>query len=161
MLYLLEVLSYVFKEVLRSHGLKNEKDLRKLITDLQTRIDRAKSKIAAASHNASNIEDHITEEPKLRLFKNKIQLPKEESISKIWLDDIYKKRQDIIDKKAVRKQRRQDMAKRGTAASLERMRLISQLARKDKRDDDFGSRDEDWDVYKVINKVCLLFILFC
>lgn len=45
------------------------------------------------------------------------------------------------------------MAKRGTAASLERMRLISQLARKDKRDDDFGSRDEDWDVYKVINKV--------
>lgn len=52
------------------------------------------------------------------------------------------------------------MAKRGTAASLERMRLISQLARKDKRDDDFGSRDEDWDVYKVINKVCSLFNLF-
>jgi len=149
------------QEVLRSHGLKNEKDLRKLIVDLQTRIDRAKSKIAAASHNASNVEDHITEEPKLRLFKNKIQLPKEESISKIWLNDIYKKRQDIIDKKAVRKQRRQDMAKRGTAASLERMRLISQLARKDKRDDDFGSRDEDWDVYKVINKVCSLFTLFC
>lgn len=48
------------------------------------------------------------------------------------------------------------MAKRGTAASLERMRLISQLARKDKRDDDFGSRDEDWDVYKVINKVSSL-----
>lgn len=46
------------------------------------------------------------------------------------------------------------MAKRGTAASLERMRLISQLARKDKRDDDFGRRDEDWDVYKAINKVC-------
>lgn len=140
------------REVLKSHGLKNEKDLKKLITDLQTRIDRAKSKIAAASHNASHVEEHVMEEPKLRLFKNKIQLPKEESISKAWLKDIYKKRQDIIDKKAVRKQRRQDMAKRGTAASLERMRLISQLARKDKRDDDFGSRDEDWDVYKVINK---------
>lgn len=80
-------------------------------------------------------------------------MPKEDTISKTWLNDIYKKRQDIIDKKALRKQRRQDMAKRGTAASLERMRLISQLARKDKRDDDFGSRDEDWDVYKVINKV--------
>lgn len=143
------------QEVLRSHGLKNEKDLRKLILDLQTRIDRAKSKIAA-SLNTSNVEEHVTEEPKLRLFKNKIQLPKEDPISKIWLKDIYKKRQDIIDKKAVRKQRRQDMAKRGTAASLERMRLISQLARKDKRDDDFGSRDEDWDVYKVINKVSLL-----
>lgn len=143
-----------FQEVLRSHGLKNEKDLRKLISDLQTRIDRAKSKIAA-SHNASNVEEQVTEEPKLRLFKNIIQLPKEEKISKTWLKDIYKRRQDIIDKKAVRKQRRQDMAKRGTAASFERMRLISQLARKDKRDDDFGSRDEDWDVYKVINKVRL------
>lgn len=52
------------------------------------------------------------------------------------------------------------MAKRGTAASLERMRLISQLARKDKRDDDFGSRDEDWDVYKVINKVSLPYKMF-
>lgn len=136
--------------------MKNEKDLRKLINDLQIKIDRIKSKIAA-SQNVSNIEEHVTEEPKLRFFKNKIQLPKEESISKNWLKDVYKKRQDIIDKKAVRRQRRQDMAKRGTAASLERMRLISQLARKDKRDDDFGSRDEDWDVYKVINKVNSLF----
>lgn len=122
--------------------------------ELQTKIDRAKSKIAA-SHHAMTVDEHVTEEPKLRLFKHKIQLPKEEPVSKIWLDDIYTKRQDIIDKKAVRRQRRQDMAKRGTAASLERMRLISQLARKDKRDDDFGSRDEDWDVYKVINKVSL------
>lgn len=52
-----------------------------------------------------------------------------------------------------KRQRRQDMAKRRTAAAQERMRIISQLARKDKRDDDFGMRDEDWDVYKVINKV--------
>lgn len=45
------------------------------------------------------------------------------------------------------------MAKRRTAAAQERMRIISQLAKKEKRDDDFGMRDEDWDVYKVINKV--------
>ncbi|XP_050528587.1 actin-related protein 5 [Daktulosphaira vitifoliae] len=138
------------REVLRSHGLKNDKDLKKMINDLQTRIDRTKSKIAAS--NAPHVDEQVTEEPKLRLFKNIIQLPKDEPVMKTWLKDIYKKRQDIIDRKAVRKQRRQDMAKRGTAASLERMRIISQLARKDKRDDDFGSRDEDWDVYKVINK---------
>lgn len=47
------------------------------------------------------------------------------------------------------------MAKRRTAAAQERMRIISQLARKEKRDDDFGMRDEDWDVYKVINRVCI------
>lgn len=52
-----------------------------------------------------------------------------------------------------RRQRKKDLAQRRTAAAQERMRLISQLARKDKKDDNFGSRDEDWDVYKAINKV--------
>ncbi|MPC17423.1 Actin-related protein 5 [Portunus trituberculatus] len=42
--------------------------------------------------------------------------------------------------------------KRRTAASQERMRIISQLARREKKDDNFGMRDEDWDVYKAINK---------
>jgi len=71
-----------------------------LISELQTKIDRIKSKIAA-SHNVSNLEEHVTEELKLRLFKYKIQLPnKEESVSKAWLNDLYKKRQDIIDKKS-------------------------------------------------------------
>lgn len=63
-----------------------------------------------------------------------------------------------MDKRAAKRQRRQDMAKRRTAAAQERMRIISQLAKKDKRDDDFGMRDEDWDVYKVINKVRFIFI---
>lgn len=52
----------------------------------------------------------------------------------------------------MRKQRRLDMAKRRTAAAQERMRIISQLARKEKANDDFGMRDEDWDVYKTISK---------
>lgn len=51
-----------------------------------------------------------------------------------------------------RKQRRTDMAKRRTAAAQERMRIISQLARKEKGNDDFGLRDEDWDVYKTISR---------
>lgn len=32
------------------------------------------------------------------------------------------------------------------------MRIISQLARKEKGNDDFGLRDEDWDVYKTISR---------
>ena len=65
-------------------------------------------------------------------------------------------RKELKEKRTLRRQRRQDMAKRGTIASQERMRLISQLARKEKNDDDFGIRDEDWDVYKAINKVIIL-----
>ena len=48
------------------------------------------------------------------------------------------------------------MAKRRTLASQERMRIISQLAKREKKDDNFGRRDEDWDVYKAINKVQFL-----
>lgn len=61
-----------------------------------------------------------------------------------------------MERRNARRQRRQDMAKRRTAAAQERMRLISQLARKEKRDDNFGMRDEDWDVYKAINKVLII-----
>lgn len=32
------------------------------------------------------------------------------------------------------------------------MRVISQLARKEKGNDDFGARDEDWDVYNTIRR---------
>ena len=45
------------------------------------------------------------------------------------------------------------MARRRTAASQERMKIISQLAKHSKKDDDFGRNDDDWDVYKVIRKV--------
>lgn len=68
--------------------------------------------------------------------------------------NVFLYRQEILERRMAKRQRRQDMAKRRTAAAQERMRIISQLARKEKRDDDFGMRDEDWDVYKVINRVC-------
>lgn len=66
-------------------------------------------------------------------------------------------RQEILERRNARRQRRQDMARRRTVAAQERMRLINQLARKEKKDDDFGMRDEDWDVYKAINKVLFQF----
>jgi hypothetical protein len=46
------------------------------------------------------------------------------------------------------------------------MRIISQLAKKDKRDDTFGMKDEDWDMYTrpykgyiILNVLLLLFKL--
>lgn len=58
----------------------------------------------------------------------------------------------IVEKKQHRRQRKQDLAKRRTAAAQERMRLISQLARKEKGTDEFGMKDEDWDIYKTISR---------
>lgn len=79
------------------------------------------------------------------------QPPKDLSIPD-WVTDTKQKRAAIIDRRNSRKQRKLDLAKRRTVAAQERMRIISNLARKEKGDDDFGMRDEDWDVYKVISK---------
>lgn len=69
-----------------------------------------------------------------------------------WVQQIKQRRTKILDRRQVRRQRKQDLARRRTAAAQERMRIISQLARKEKGNDDFGMRDEDWDVYKTISK---------
>ena len=58
---------------------------------------------------------------------------------------------DIIEKKSNRNKRRQEMAKRHTVASQERMRIISLLASNEKGSDEFGKDDKDWDVYKKIS----------
>lgn len=62
-------------------------------------------------------------------------------------------RQEVLDRRAARHHRKQQLAKRRTAASQERMRMISHLAKSSKRDDNFGMNDDDWDVYKQIRKV--------
>merc|ERR1712147_285686 len=68
-----------------------------------------------------------------------------------WISEVRKQLNVIRDKKQARLHRRQQMAKRRTAASQERMRIISQLAKNTKKDDTFGMNDDDWDVYKQIS----------
>ncbi|XP_051153906.1 actin-related protein 5 [Leptopilina boulardi] len=135
-----------FEEALKSYSLSNEAELMKMINNLQAKVERTRQKIVAANSQEENMV--IEEKPKI---KTSLQ-PKDQQDFDEWINGVRKKRQDILDKRMAKRQRRQDMAKRRTAAAQERMRIISQLARKEKRDDDFGMRDEDWDVYKVINR---------
>jgi len=60
-----------------------------------------------------------------------------------------------LKRRAVRRQRRSEMVKRKTVAQQERMKIITQLSKTDKNEkkDTFGMKDEDWDVYKSIQKV--------
>lgn len=84
--------------------------------------------------------------------KEKIPQPPAHQTIVDWVAETKQKRSAILERRNSRRQRKQDLAKRRTAAAQERMRIISQLARKEKGDDDFGMRDEDWDVYKAISK---------
>lgn len=114
----------------------------KLIQAATNRIDRTKQKMEETSTN------------NLFPFEEKEKIPQPPSNLTIsdWVNETKQRRSAILERRNMRRQRKQDLAKRRTVAAQERMRIISQLARKDKDDDDFGMRDEDWDVYKTISK---------
>jgi actin-related protein 5 len=128
------------------YQIKNLQDLQKHINTLNMKIEKTRQKIIAANA-AEEVEEPPTKQPK----HNKMVFENEKAMH-LFLQNAKKMRQDILNKKMTRKQKKQDMAKRRTAAGQERMRIISQLARKEKGNDDFGLRDEDWDIYKAISK---------
>ncbi|XP_072385857.1 actin-related protein 5 [Diabrotica undecimpunctata] len=134
------------EHILSEYELKSVQDLQKAVANLNVRIEKTKQKILAAN----SVED--VEEPPVKQAKYSKMVFESDSALHSYLENAKKMRQEIITKKLVRKQRRQDIFKRRTAAGQERMRIISQLARKEKGNDDFGLRDEDWDIYKTISK---------
>lgn len=131
-----------YKVALKNAEIDSFAELEKLITTTSARIERTKQKIAVAESGTQTPEEKPVQVPR----------PPPNLSLDAWLIDIKRKRTEILEKKQARRQRRQDLAKRRTAAAQERMRIISQLARKEKGTDDFGSRDEDWDIYKAISR---------
>ena len=73
---------------------------------------------------------------------------------------------EILSRRRERQQRRQELTKRKSAAAQERMRILSMLAKSGgsgtgkKKEDTFGMRDEDWDIYKAVSKVPMLLIFY-
>ncbi|XP_059478228.1 actin-related protein 5 [Neocloeon triangulifer] len=143
------------QQALEEFDVSNRQEFNKAISNLKARIRKTKSKILAAL-NAS-----LDETPEIATTKNEVKIskllqelpmPNDEQDMEKWISELKQKRQTLLEKRNARKQKKQDMAKRRTAAAQERMRIISQLAKKDKREDTFGMKDEDWDVYKAIQK---------
>uniref|UniRef100_A0A336L8Y8 Actin-related protein 5 n=1 Tax=Culicoides sonorensis TaxID=179676 RepID=A0A336L8Y8_CULSO len=131
-----------FEEALKKVEITSYEDLEKQITLVSARIEKVKQKIAIAESGTQTPEEKPIQVP---------QPPPNLSLE-AWLSDIKRKRTALMEKKAAKRQRKSDLAKRRTAAAQERMRIISQLAKKEKGTDDFGSRDEDWDIYKTISR---------
>lgn len=129
-----------FEMGLKEFSLSSYEELEKTIAATKARIDKIKAKMLSAESGV--IEEKIVLIP---------QPPPGLTVEQ-WLNVARDKKNSINEKKQIRRQRRADLAKRRTAAAQERMRIISRLAGKEKGTDDFGSRDEDWDVYKAISR---------
>ncbi|XP_052888766.1 actin-related protein 5 [Anopheles moucheti] len=131
------------RESLAEHSLKDVGELKRMINTVNSRIDKMRQKMNTSTASSSH---HIPSE------SDKLLQPPPNMTVAEWVEETRRKRDAIIDKRQARRQRKQDLAKRRTAAAQERMRIISHLARKEKGSDDFGMRDEDWDVYKQISR---------
>lgn len=136
-----------FEDALRDNQIDSLEELEKLITTISSKIEKTKHKMATQLEAS-----HVTSTSSSTPVEDKIPQPPVGLSMDHWIADIKQKRIALLDKRSARKQRRQDLAKRHTAAAQERMRIISQLAKKEKGVDDFGMRDEDWDIYKAISK---------
>jgi actin-related protein 5 len=126
---------------LKEFNISTSEELEKMIAATRQRIEKIKQKMLQVESGVQVEEKPI-----------QIPMPPPDKNMDEWLTEIREKKNHILEKKQIRKQRRADLAKRRTAAAQERMRIISKLAGKEKGTDDFGSRDEDWDVYKAISR---------
>lgn len=123
------------------------------ISQLEQHIEKLTSKIEKAREAKARHDQGIKEEkeePEVKKRREDMS-DKERNEFDDWITEVRKQLNAIRDKKQARLHRRQQMAKRRTAASQERMRIISQLAKNTKKDDTFGMNDDDWDVYKQIS----------
>ncbi|XP_004517677.1 actin-related protein 5 [Ceratitis capitata] len=132
-----------FEAALKQNDLENVVALDKTISSLRARLQQMET----STQDSSQIANRA---PKEKTSNNK-KPPTDVPLEK-WVSEINLKRDEILGRKEVRKARRQEAAKRHTAAAQERMRIISLLAHNDKGIDNFGVNDNDWDVYKSINK---------
>jgi len=148
------------------HGLKNQenkfrKSLDKLrlkdLSELESLMDKTRAWIQKAEE--AKLRDAQRQEqggqgggePEVK--KRREDMGQTERLEfDVWIQDIQTKLQEIRERKAARAARRKQLAKRRTAASQERMRIINQLARNNKEEDTFGLNDSDWDVYKQISR---------
>ena len=128
-------------------GLSNIHQLESAIEKIKIRIDKAKESKIRSDQGIR--EEKV--EPEIKKRREDMDESEKKDFD-AWLSDIRNKCGELKEKKQARIQKRQQLAKRRTAASQERMRIISQLARNTKKEDNFGMQDDDWDVYKQISK---------
>jgi len=77
-----------------------------------------------------------------------------------YLKQLYGKRKEILDRISDRSRRKEEFSKRGSKGAQRRLQMMAELGIDAKRagnpdseeQDTFGAADEDWDVYRGIQK---------
>lgn len=103
---------------------KNPKDIESLMMKTKAKIEKAKNPTVKKKDLASDVDV----EPEVKRRREDMNEDEKRDFDD-WIKEIKTKRQELIDKRSARHLRKQQLSKRRTAASQERMRMISQLAK--------------------------------
>ncbi|ORX85405.1 actin-like ATPase domain-containing protein [Anaeromyces robustus] len=129
----------------------------------EERNQKKRQKMLKASYEAREKIKKEKEEERLRIEEEKRK--EEEKRLKDpegYLKNLYKQHDDIVQKIKERKKRKNQLTDRRSQVSQSRMRSIAHLAddedlapkrrRRGQDEDTFGLNDEDWSIYRAINK---------
>lgn len=129
----------------------------------EERNQKKRQKMLKASYEAREKIRREKEEERQRIEEEKRK--EEEKRLKDpegWLRNLHKQHHDIVQKIQERKKRKNQLSDRRSQVSQSRMRSIAHLAddedlapkrrRRGQDEDTFGLNDEDWSIYRTINK---------
>eukprot|EP00795_Rhopilema_esculentum_P010676 gene10676-19428_t len=141
----------LFAERLKEAGIDSNEELFQEVDELRSSILARRQKMMNQSLEEPSAKKYKGEE------KNPTEGMTEEEIEGL-VEELRRERMEILDKRKLREQRKQELSNRKSHAAKERMRILTKLAdagktsKKQKSEDTFGMNDEDWEVYKYISK---------
>jgi actin-related protein 5 len=121
--------------------LKEISSVQEALEELRTRLQETQLKMQGGD-GGSGLTSNISNEP----------------VDPQWIQTLQTRKKELLDQKKSRQYQKQEYSKRRSAASQDRMRIISKLAEDNhaksghQQEDTFGMDDADWNVYRAIHK---------
>lgn len=108
--------------------------------------EKLKQRKIKAAHDARMAKRAKETEDKERLER----LRDEDADS--FLQDLYRSRQELAERIDTRRRKKLEQANRQSRTNRSRLKIIAELGREDEGEDNFGVNDNDWDIYKEIQR---------
>ncbi|XP_055335529.1 actin-related protein 5-like [Paramacrobiotus metropolitanus] len=143
------------QEQLNTKGLKQAKEELKALRVKS--MEALQTEVAQLTSTIERTRERLEQKPVAEPNAASAEQPMDPETVAVYVADLKEQRHRLHEQKIQRKQRKLELGKRRSYASQQRMKILTQLAsgrtgKKTKKEDTFGKNDEDWLVYREINK---------
>mgnify|MGYP001055338876 CR=1 FL=1 len=160
-----------FQEGLVARGLTNYEDLKKRINSLRSRLNLQVDE--SEKYNLLEVPDEELSNEELKQKRMQAiqkaareareqrrakQLEEQERVQKLkqedpqaYLKDLHLQRQEVLSRVSERNKLKQELQSRHSRTSQRRLRVMAELG-SESIDDNFGMNEQDWDIYREVQK---------